>query len=472
VKRVAGSAVEQLNSEAIDHVARQCGTLAIECSDVSGYVGMVSGRISSNLQMLDELEEVTRRLLADQARVAESTDEARILSDRAREKLQNGRAAIADTIGIFSGLAELVVQLGGRMASFAEAMERVQNVSSSIEAIASKTNMLALNATIEAARAGEAGRSFAVVAAEVKKLAHDTRAATSEIATTVASLTREAALVTSEIKAGVDRSRLAQSGFAAVNDTIRDVTDLVAMVDRQTDGIAQSTSDIRQSFDSVKGGLASFATDARANGGQLLKAQERIQRLEQLSSLMLDQLANCGVRISDTRFIEQAQGYCQEITTLVEAAIASGEIAQDAVLDRDYQRMPGTNPEQFETRFSDFADRHIQPILDRIKAADPCYIGAVISDVNGYLPTHRSEHSQPQRDNPEWNTEFCRNRRIMLDDATSRAIASDAPFMLATYSVQYGEGKYVPVKNVFVPLFINGRRWGNFELAYRDEAAA
>src|SRR3546814_2564737 len=121
------------------------------------------------------------------------------------------------------------------MAGFADAMAQVQRVSSGIESIANKTNMLALNATIEAARAGEAGRSFAVVAAEVKKLAHDTRAATSEIASTIASLTREAEAVTSEIKTGVDKSKVAQSSFGTINDTVRDVADIVAMVDQQTD---------------------------------------------------------------------------------------------------------------------------------------------------------------------------------------------------------------------------------------------
>ncbi|HMJ92849.1 MAG TPA: methyl-accepting chemotaxis protein, partial [Allosphingosinicella sp.] len=235
---MASSATEQPDGNSINIVARNCGSLAIECSDVSGYVSGVSDRISSNLKILDNLEDVTSRLLLDQARVAESTDEARILAEQAREKLGQGRAAIEDTINIFSGLTDLVVQLGERMAGFADAMSRVQNVSSSIESIASKTNMLALNATIEAARAGEAGRSFAVVAAEVKKLAHDTRAATSEIASTIASLTREAEAVTSEIATGVDRSRIAQSGLATITGTVRDVADIVAMVDRQTDGIA------------------------------------------------------------------------------------------------------------------------------------------------------------------------------------------------------------------------------------------
>ncbi|QPQ55760.1 chemotaxis protein [Allosphingosinicella flava] len=470
---MASSAVEELDSNAINEVARNCGSLAIECTDVSGYVSVVSDRIAANLKTLDKLEDVTRHLLADQARVAESTDEARILAERAREKLENGRSAIVDTIGIFSGLADLVVQLGDRMAGFATAMEQVQNVTSSIEAIANKTNMLALNATIEAARAGEAGRSFAVVAAEVKKLAHDTRAATSEIGTTIASLTREASLVISEIKTGVDRSRAAQSGFSTINDTIHDVAELVAMVDRQTDGIAQSTSIIQQSFDNVKGGLAAFAVDARANGGQLVQAQDRLTKLEQLSSFMLDKLASCGVRIDDTEIIEAAQGYRDEVAAVIEAGIDRGEITLAQVFDQDYRPVPGSNPQQYDTAFSDFADTYVRPLLDRINASNPrYYVGPVINDMNGYLPTHRTEHCHKQGPDPKWNVKHCRNRRIMMDDPTSRALASDAPAMLAVYSVQLGDGNYIPVKNVFIPLHIKGRRWGNFELAYRDDIVA
>jgi len=466
---VASTAAENADAGAINSVARNCGALAIECSDVSGYVSGVSERISSNLRTLDTLEEVTSRLLLDQASVAQSTDEARILAEQAREKLSAGRAAIDDTIAVFSGLTELVVRLGERMAGFAEAMSRVQNVSSSIEGIAYKTNMLALNATIEAARAGEAGRSFAVVAAEVKKLAHETRSATSEIAGTIASLTREAGAVTSEIETGVERSRRAQGGFATLTETVHDVADIVGMVDRQTDGIAQSTALIQQSVDSVKSGLSAFASDARANGGELTRVHSRLGRIETLSNTMLDRLASCGVAIDDTPFIEFAKAGMNEIRAIIEAGIARGEIDEAAAFDTDYRPMPGTNPVQYETRFCAFADAWVRPALDRLVGERSQIIACAITDMNGYLPTHITARSQPQGPDPKWNAEHCRNRRNFIDDVTRRAIASDKEAMLATYGMDLGEGRYLPVKNVFVPLHVGGRRWGNFEVAYRDD---
>src|SRR5688572_8073546 len=395
--------IEEVTENAIRAVARDCGSLSIECSDVAGYVERVAERISEHLKVLDGLEEVTVRLLADQARVSDSTDEARLLSEQAKAKLEAGREAIEGTIGGFKGLTELVVQLGERMAGFATAMNQVQNVSSTIETIARKTNMLALNATIEAARAGDAGRSFAVVAAEVKKLAHDTRAATSQIASTIGELTREASAVTSEIKTGVERSRAAQAGFGQISDTVKEVTEIVSMVDRQTEGIAHSTSLIQTSVDRAKAGLSDLAGDARDNGGQLIKAQKRLSHLEMLSNNMLDTLANSGAEIDDTPLILVAQDRAREIEALIERAIADGRIGIEEVFDTDYQPIPGTNPQQFLTRFCEFADKHIRPLLDRFKARDGRIIGSAITNLDGYLPTHLSERCHTPGPDPVWN---------------------------------------------------------------------
>ena len=465
---MATQGIEEVTENAIRAVARDCGSLSMECSDVAGYVNGVSDRIGEHLKMLDQLEDVTNRLLSDQARVSDSTDEARLLSEQAKAKLEAGRDAIEGTIAGFKGLTELVVQLGERMAGFASAMHQVQTVSSTIETIARKTNMLALNATIEAARAGDAGRSFAVVAAEVKKLAHDTRAATSQIASTIGELTREAGAVTTEIKSGVERSRAAQSGFGTISETVREVSEIVGMVDRQTEGIAHSTSMIQTSVDRVKAGLTDFAGDARANGTELQTAQKRLAHLELLSNTMLDTLANSGAEIDDTPFILKAQEVAHQIMAAIEQAVDSGEVTIEDVFDRDYKMLEGSNPVQYDVRFNAPADKYVQPILDRTKGADGRIIGSAIGDMNGYLPTHLSERSHPQGPDPVWNDEHCRNKRILIDDTTRAALASDKPATLATYRMELGD-KFIPVKNVFVPLHFKGRRWGNFELAYRDD---
>jgi methyl-accepting chemotaxis protein len=465
---MATAGLEQVTEDAIRTVARSCGSLSIECSDVAGYVNDVSQRIGGHLKALDGLEEVTTRLLADQARVSDSTDEARLLSEQAKAKLEAGREAIEQTIAGFKGLTELVVELGDRMAGFASAMNQVQSVSSTIEAIARKTNMLALNATIEAARAGDAGRSFAVVAAEVKKLAHDTRAATSQIGLTISELTREAGAVTTEIKTGVDRSRAAQKGFGQISETVREVSEIVGMVDRQTEGIAHSTSLIQSSVDRVKASLTDFAEDARENGGALGVAQQRLAKLELMSATMLDTLANSGAEIDDTPMIILAQDAMRSIAEVVERGVRENAITMGQVFDRQYVPVPGTNPVQYDNQFCDFADEHIRPLLDRYKLKDSRILGSAITNVDGFLPTHLSERCNTPGPDPVWNDANCRNRRIFMDEQTRAAIESDKAAMLMTYRMELGDKSY-PVKNVFVPLFINGRRWGNFELAYREE---
>src|SRR3954453_5436615 len=98
---MATAGIEEITENAIRAVARDCGSLSMECSDVAGYVQGVATRISEHLKMLDQLEDVTTRLMGDQARVSDSTDEARLLSEQAKSKLEPGREAIDKTIDGF-----------------------------------------------------------------------------------------------------------------------------------------------------------------------------------------------------------------------------------------------------------------------------------------------------------------------------------------------------------------------------------
>jgi methyl-accepting chemotaxis protein len=90
-----------------------------------------------------------------------------------------------------------------------QAAGRIGNVIALITDIAEQTNLLALNATIEAARAGDAGRSFAVVAGEVKLLAGQTTSATNQI--------------TSQIAGMQDASQRSIDAIAAIEKTIRQI---------------------------------------------------------------------------------------------------------------------------------------------------------------------------------------------------------------------------------------------------------
>ena len=141
------------------------------------------------------------------------------------------------------------------------------------------------------------------------------------------------------------------------------------MVDRQTEGIAHSTSMIQTSVDRVKAGLTDFAGDARDNGNELLTAQKRLAHLEMLSNTMLDTLANSGAEIDDTPFILKAQETCRQIKIARRARDRRGRSQRSRTCSTAIIRsIEGTNPVQYDVRFNATADKHVRPILDRTKA--------------------------------------------------------------------------------------------------------
>lgn len=459
--------IEAADPKLLDNAARHCGALAIGCSDAAGRVQAVAESLGTQTKVLGELQAVMASLETDQRQVTDATDEARMLSENARARLKEGADIIAASIAEFGELTKMVTRLGGQITNFASAMDQVRRTTTIIDGIARTTNMLALNAAIEAEKAGDAGRTFAVVAAEVKKLAKDTRGATEEIGATMDSLTSEGDTFMQEIQNGMARSRAAEVGFARINHTVDDVTRLVDQVDRQTEDIARSTSLIHDSVCRVGDELEGFAKAARANRNRLDEAFEGMGALELSANAMFDAIVQSGFATDDRRFVDIALRERDAFVTLTEAALNQGTVTLDMLFDFKYRLIAGSKPERYDTSLNHFADTVWRPALDRIVAANPLIISNACTDVNGYLPTHTTQYSRPPTGDPAHDAAYCRNRRILFDETDRLAKTSTKPFHLAVYRRENDDGSYHIVRNVYAPMVIRGRRWGDYEIAYR-----
>lgn len=453
-------------ASALERIPEACGKVTVGCSDVAGIVQAVIDTSGVLRAEHIELQGVVHELEKDQRKVAEASEEARLLSARAIERLGQGTAQIQSSLAQITALLDLVGTLATHVTGFAAAMEQVRRCSKDIEQIAETTNILALNATIEAMRAGEAGRTFAVVANEVKGLAGETRKATNEIAAVIGTLGVEAASVIERIEAGASASNQAKASVASIEQTMSGVSDLVGEVDGQNFTIAQATSMMTGNVHRVQEVIESFDRAASENESQLEIAHGRMTELELTASEMFDGLVHAGLSPNDSAMVELAQRHAREVEKLVEAAIAKGEISESQPFDQAYRLIEGSNPQRFRTSFTDWAHANWRFKLDAVADSDPRIMAAACTDLQGYLPTHLTRHSQPPTGEVAHDTQFCRNGRILFDAIDQRAKRSQAPYMMAVYR-QENDGKtYRVVRNVYVPVFINGRRWGDFEVAY------
>jgi len=175
-----------------------------------------------------------------------------------------------------------------------------------------------------------------------------------------------------------------------------------------------------------------------------------------------------SIHDENTEFVTRAMQAGTELTRIFENGIASGEISIEDMFDEDYIEIPGTNPVQHRTRILGWADGALPPFQEDFLAKDPRMVFCVMIDRNGYLPVHNRIYSHPQRaGDVVWNTANCRNRRIFNDAAGLAAGRNLRSYLIQSYARDMGNGKTIMMREIDVPIRVNGRHWGGFRTAYK-----
>ena len=215
-------------------------------------------------QMMETVMEVARN--------AEATREA---ATEANDSAGHGKSMVDAAVGAINEVAELSRQLDREVGDLDAQAGEIGKIIHVINDIADQTNLLALNAAIEAARAGEAGRGFAVVADEVRKLAEKTMEATREVETAIGTIQSRSKSAISSMEATAkqveESTTLSSQAGEALERIMSGIHDMVARVAEIATVAGQQSSATEQVMQSVEE-IATIAEDSDEAAGQAASA--------------------------------------------------------------------------------------------------------------------------------------------------------------------------------------------------------
>ncbi len=454
--------------ESVFSLAAEASALGIHLVDIAGAIQDTAGQSSQHASLLSRLAQSAQSIADANGKIARSLHETDELTTSARAVLGRQAEQLSGSISAIDHMVDASQEIGGEIRQFSAALGDVGRLADAIGTIARQTNLLALNAAIEAARAGDAGKGFAVVAAEVRALSLQTSQTTSSIQTTLNQLNSR---IERLVAAGEGASRSAEGvkeTAVEVQGSFKGVEDVMIRILDNASSLAGTTETVDRQCGEFASSIASAANAILKFNEQLQETSSRVGEVVTISERMIQATARAGVETPDSPYIRKVIALAAEASAAFESGVQSGRIDLPSLFDRQYAAIPGTDPVQYMTRFTDFTDAVLPAIQEPAIEGDDRIAFCAAIDENGYLPTHNRKFSQRQRPgDPTWNTANCRNRRIFDDRVGLAAGRSKEPFLLQTYRRDMGGGQFVLMKDLSAPIVVNGRHWGGLRLAIR-----
>ena len=227
----AASKEAQAKTEAMlvaaDKLEQMGSVVSSASTELSAQIEQSDRGAAESAQRLSEAATAMNEMNATVQEVAKNAGSASAASAETKQKAEAGSQVVEKAVHSIEQVHQMSLELKEDMAQLNEHAQDITRIMGVISDIADQTNLLALNAAIEAARAGEAGRGFAVVADEVRKLAEKTMASTNDVGNAIKAIQESTAKSMEGVDNAVERigeaTELASQSGAALEEIVATV---------------------------------------------------------------------------------------------------------------------------------------------------------------------------------------------------------------------------------------------------------
>ncbi len=285
---------ENLNS-AVEHMsvttnqsAQVSNQIAMSITDVAessmkelDAVNSTNEEIDKFKSNVDNMSDVVQNAVEKGRKTSDVAADGGVKLKKAIEQIQRIEAATARSTKVVDSLGEQSMEIG--------------KIVKTISEIAEQTNLLALNAAIEAARAGEAGRGFAVVADEVRKLAISSQEAAMDISNIITEIQSNTKLAVQEIESGNKEVVAGTKSIESTEEAFGSIISMVQDVSAQLENIAKVVSEMANSGNVIAKNISTVRESSKKNAEEA----ENVSAASEEQSAAVNGLSAASSKLAD-----------------------------------------------------------------------------------------------------------------------------------------------------------------------------
>ncbi len=263
----------------ISEASMQLSSAAVEMTSITEAADRLLQQQNSEIEQAATAVTEMTSAVEEVARNATSTSQA---AQESSESAKRGNLRVSETLSAVETLTDLVESSSSQVVKLAAQAEDISQVVGVIRSIAEQTNLLALNAAIEAARAGEQGRGFAVVADEVRALAHRTQISTLEIEKMIAAIQSGSSTTVESIRKSTEEVYNTKRTAEGAGQSLQQITDSVLQINERNLQIAvasEQQANVARDVDRSLISIRSLAIQSSEGANQTITASNELSRL-------------------------------------------------------------------------------------------------------------------------------------------------------------------------------------------------